>query len=201
MIGLFFGGKEFQNKFGNEYGNVELDAVLDEAHEWSVEATSNPVEEGSPITDHIIEQADKIKIRGFVSDTPLGIKKILERLTQGKSDPRTQETFTLLYELIKLKQLMTVYTKYRIYDNMLLQSVSIPRAAGQGEAIEFTAEFINIRIVSTQMVDTPDGINPKKTAKSDASTGRKTEPPKNGGTKQVEKLSSTLSRTLAGVFK
>lgn len=200
MIGLFFGGQWFQTAFGNQYGNIELDAALDENHEWSAEATINPVEEGAPVTDHVIEQSDKLKIKGFVTDTPLTASQSVGQIS------RSQEVFDLLYELIKLKEPMTVYTKHKIYDDMVMTNVTIPRAAGVGAAIEFSAEFINIRKVATQMVDVPDGISPKKEAKAGGakgSTAKKAEPKKNGGKKQVEtvqksttaqKPSSTLSR-------
>jgi len=201
MIGLYFGGQWFQTAFGNLYGNIELDAVLDENHEWSAEATSNPVEVGAPVTDHVIDQSDKLKIRGFVTDTPLTLSQSVSGLVNsGSVGNRTQAVFDLLHQLIKLKEPMTVYTKHRIYDDMVLTNVTIPRSAGVGEAIEFSAEFINIRKVATQMVDVPEGINPKKEAKGDAATGKKSEPTKDAGKKQaetVQKPSSTLSR----VFK
>ncbi len=196
MIGLYFGGQWFQTAFGNLYGNIELDAALDENHEWSAEATSNPVEVGAPVTDHVIDQSDKLKIKGFVTDTPLTSSQSLPQIS------RSQDVFDLLYELIKLKEPMTVYTKHRIYDDMILTNVNIPRTAGVGEAIEFSAEFINIRKVATQMVDVPDGINPKKDAKAggaNGSTAKKAEPTKDAGKKQpetVQKPSSTLSRVL-----
>lgn len=204
MIGLHFGGQWFQTSFGNLYGNIELDAVLDENHEWSAEATSNPVETGAPVTDHVIDQSDKLRIRGFVTDTPLTISQSVDGIiNSGQVGNRTQAVFDLLHQLIKIKEPMTVYTKHRIYDDMVLTNMTIPRGAGVGEAIEFTAEFINIRKVATQMVDVPDGINPKKDAKAggaNGSTAKKSEPAKDGGKKQpetVQKPSSTLSR----VFK
>lgn len=203
MIGLFFGGQWFQTAFGNQYGNIELDAALDENHEWSAEATSNPVEEGAPVTDHVIEQSDKLKIRGFVTDSPLNLSQSVSGLVNsGSVGNRTQAVFDLLYDLIKIREPMTVYTKHRIYDNMVLTNVTIPRSAGVGEAIEFNAEFIHIRKVATQMVDVPDGINPKKDAKAggaNGSTAKKAEPTKDAGKKQsetVQKPSSTLSRIL-----
>lgn len=203
MIGLFFGGQWFQTAFGNQYGNIELDAALDENHEWSAEATSNPVEEGAPVTDHVIEQSDKLKIRGFVTDSPLNLSQSVSGLVNsGSVGNRTQAVFDLLYDLIKIREPMTVYTKHRIYDNMVLTNVTIPRSAGVGEAIEFNAEFIHIRKVATQMVDVPDGINQKKDAKAggaNGSTAKKAEPTKDAGKKQpetVQKPSSTLSRVL-----
>lgn len=197
MIGLFF-GNTFKHKFGNDYGNIELDAVLQEEHEWSAEATSNPVEEGAPITDHVIEQADKLRVSGFVSNTPVTLSgSIASFLGLGSSAPKTQEVFNLLHELLKLKQPMTVYTKYRIYDDMVMTAVNIPRSATNGDALEFNVEFVHIRKVATQIVDVPNGISSKKASKSDAATGRKAESQKDAGVKQPETVtrpSSTLAR-------
>lgn len=197
MIGLFFGGQWFQTTFGNLYGNIELDAVLDESHEWAAEATSNPVEVGAPVTDHVIEQSDKLRIRGFVTDTPLNLSQSVSGLLNfGNVGNRTQAVFDLLHQLIKLKEPMTVYTKHRIYDDMVMTNVTVPRSAGVGEAIEFSAEFISIRKVATQMVDVPDGISPKKEAKAGGakgSTAKKAEPKKNGGKKQVETVQKSAT--------
>lgn len=200
MIGLYFGGQWFITKFGNQFGNIELDAALDEAHDWTAEATSNPVEEGAPVTDHIIDQADKLRIKGFVTDTPLVASQSVDGVVNETNDisNRTQGVFELLRELLKAREVMTVYTKHRVYDNMALTAVNIPRSAGDGEALEFTLDFINIRKVATQLVDVPAGISAKKSAKGDASTGRKAETKKDAGKKQTEvkKPSSVLSRVL-----
>ena len=196
MIGMFF-GNTFKHKFGNDYGNIELDAVLQEEHEWSAEATSNPVEEGAPITDHVIEQADKLRVSGFVSNTPVTLSGSIASFLGGSSAPKTQDVFDLLHELLKLKQPMTVYTKYRIYDDMVMTAVNIPRSTSNGDALEFNVEFVHIRKVATQIVDVPNGISSKKASNGDAATGRKAEPQKDAGVKQPEtitKPSSTLFR-------
>lgn len=197
MIGLYFGGQWFSTHFGNQYGNIELDAALDESHEWSVEVTSNPVEDGAPVTDHVIEQPDKLKIGGFVTDAPLVASQSIGQIS------RRQDVFDLLHKLIKLKEVITVYTLHRVYTDMVMVSVSIPRSAGVGEAIEFSAEFVHIRKVATQIVDVPPGISSKKTAKAGGAKGaaaKKSEPSKDGGEKQPESIakpSSTLSRVFS----
>lgn len=183
MIGLYFGGQWFQTRFGNQFGNIELDLNLDEGHEWKAEATMNPVEEGAPITDHVIEQSDKLSLKGFISDTPLTITSANIDL-----ENRTQPVFDLLRELIKAREPVTVYTKYWTYADMVITSISIPRTAGQGEALEFSIEFVNIRKVATQMVDVPEGISRKKDKKGDKATGKKAEPQKYKGKTETEDL-------------
>ena len=189
MLGLFFGGQKFQSTFGNQYGNIELDAMLDESHEWSAEATSNPVEEGAPVTDHVIEQADKLTIRGVVTDAPLNSSSsILGFIGGGSADNKTQTVFDLLDTLIKKREVLTVYTKHKTYSDMVLTNVTIPRSAGVGEAIEFRAEFIHIRKVATQTVDVPDGVSAKPEAKAGGAGGavsKKASATKASGKKQA----------------
>jgi hypothetical protein len=101
MIGIYFGGQWFKTKFGNDLGNIELDAVLDEAHDWQADATMNPVEEGSPVTDHIIEQPDKLKIRGFISETPLvASESVRSSISTPWGECLTQPVFVLVRDLI-----------------------------------------------------------------------------------------------------
>ena len=194
MLGLFFGGQKFQSAFGNQYGNIELDAMLDESHEWSAEATSNPVEDGAPVTDHVIEQADKLTIRGVVTDAPLNASSsILGLIGGGSADNKTQSIFDLLNTLIKKREVLTVYTKHRIYDDMILTNVTIPRSASVGEAVEFRAEFIHIRKVATQTVDVPDGVSANPDAKAGGATGsvsKKSSATKAAGKKQAQTIQS-----------
>jgi hypothetical protein len=209
MIGLFFGGKKFKTLFGNQFGNIELDANLDEAHEWAAEATTNPVEFGAPITDHVIEKPDMIRIRGFVSDSPTesliseqGFARLAGLFNGKKVSSKSQAVFDMLHKLIKAKEPITLYTKHRIYTEMIITSVNIPRAANVGEAIEFTVEFVHIRKVKTKTTDVPKGIGQKKESKSPEAQ-KKTEPQKDAGTKQAEekKPSSLGSRLLDKVLK
>ena len=194
MLGLFFGGQKFQSMFGNQYGNIELDAMLDESHEWSAEATSNPVEEGAPVTDHVIEQADKLTIRGVVTDAPLNASSsILGFIGGGSADNKTQTVFDLLDTLIKKREVLTVYTKHKTYSDMVLTNVTIPRSASVGEAIEFRAEFIHIRKVATQTVDVPDGVSAKPEAKAGGAGGavsKKASATKESGKKQAQTIKS-----------
>lgn len=203
MIGLFFGGRKFSTVFSNEYGTIELDANLEEVHEWKAEATSNPVEEGAPITDHVIEHADKLKIRGFVSDATMqssfsnaGISRVLGTFNGNPIQSHSQGVFDALYTLIKKRETLVVYTKHKIYTDMVLTDVNIPRTASNGEAIEFTADFIHIRKVATKTVDVPKGISAKKEGKAGLSTQKKAESAKDSGKKQAEvkKPSSVLDR-------
>jgi hypothetical protein len=198
MIGLYFGGAEFKTSFSGDFGNIELDANLDESHEWKAEATSNPVEEGAPITDHVIEQADKLRITGFMTETPIMSANL------RTADSLTQAAFDTLRKLIKARQPLTVYTMYKVYTDMVMTSLDIPRTPAIGEAIEFSAEFVHIRKVATQVVDVPPGISSKKDAKAGGAAGsvaKKSEPKKDAGTKQPEPENESRARAAKELLK
>lgn len=192
MIGLYFGGREFKAHFDNEFGNVEFDAVIDEEHSWTAEATTNPVEDGAPVSDHIIEQPDKVRMKCFVSDTPLTASQNLGTsgdYNQSTAGTRTQPVFDLLYTIIKARVPVTIYTKHSVYSDMALVNVTVPRASGTGEALEFELEFLSIRRVATETVDVPAGISASKDAKQGGASGataKKAEPKKAAGKKQPE---------------
>ena len=109
---------------------------------------------------------------------------------------RTQPVFDLLYELKQRKEMMTVYTKHRIYDNMVIARVTVPRKPTDGEAFEFEVEFQNIRLVGTQLVDVPKGIGQN----TGAGMANKASTKKDAGKQQAEPVkrpSSTLSRVFS----
>lgn len=185
-IGLLIDVGKSLTMFESDVISVDLDVTLDEAHEWLNDVVTNPVEIGSPITDHIQQQPDKLTITGFISDSPITGSVISQLSTIGDSSfgERTQTSFDLLRELVASKKLVTVYTRYRIYTDMALASINIPRNSGIGEAIQFTAQFTHVRMVETKTVDVPAGVSRKDEAKAggkDGAVARKTDPKANGG--------------------
>lgn len=198
MIGIFFGNNAFKFRFGN----IEFDANLEEVHEWKVDATLNPVEEGSPITDHIIQQPDKLRVRGMISDAPLNMSANVSGIVgQGGTLVRTQPVFDLLRDMMKARETVTVYTKHQIYLDMVIANVIIPRAAGLGESLEFIIDFINIRLVATQTVSVPEGISASKSDKPTKALGNKTDPQKDAGKKQPVTVDASKAAPTSALFR
>ncbi|CAB4197858.1 hypothetical protein UFOVP1309_38 [uncultured Caudovirales phage] len=175
MIGFYYGGPNSSTKvFGIQ--SLDFDATLDELHEWKNEVTQNPVETGSPISDHVIEKSDKLRIQGVITNSPLRGEFAGQYFGGDTQSPRIQTAFEAIRELHKARDVVVVYTKHAIYTDMVIESVSIPRNAQIGEEMQFTMELVNIRLVETQMVTLPPGISPKK-----ANSGKKAEPQKSTG--------------------
>jgi hypothetical protein len=176
--------------------SFDFDVTQDEAHEWTNDVTQFPVEIGSPITDHIQPLPDKVTLSGMITNSAIG-ENALAEINGG--DDRVQNAFELLLKLKEDRILLTVYTKHKIYTDMALKSVNLPRDASIGDSIKFKMEFVNVRLVDTQTVDVPDGISRKLDKKTGDDVKKKTEPPKAAGKvepKPVEKSKGILKGIL-----
>lgn len=190
ILGLLF-GDNIASTYIAQPASIELDVLLDETHEWSSDVTTNEVEDGVRITDHIRLLPDRLTFTGMISNTNLSgsfVNIILGQISAfidgaGGVD-RMQTSFDLLRAMHEARTPVTVYTKWRVYENMALTSCSIPRNASIGQSAQFTLSFTEIRIVSTQTVEVPPGISAKKDAKEGGKTGdtaKKTSPQKDAG--------------------
>lgn len=164
--------------FGDFRFSLDFDVTIDEVHDWSNDVTQFPVENGSPISDHIRQTPDKVSITGVISNS--AFSEIALRDIKSLKD-RCQTSFDVLRNLMEGGRLLTVYTKHKIYTNMALKSSNIPRDAAIGDSIKFKLEFINVRIVNTKVVDVPPGISKKLDKKQGDGVKKKTEPQKAGG--------------------
>lgn len=126
----------------NAIGSLTIEATLSENHEARSQVTQQPVELGSNISDHIINEPDRVSITGFISNTPVA----------GGFSNRAQDAFEALYAIRDAKELVTVVTGYRVYNNMAISSISIPRDQFTGESIRFTVELIEVRTSASNSV-------------------------------------------------
>ena len=194
-IGKAYGSVGYTDYDSGIITSLDLDVMQDEIHEWNNDVTSFPVEIGSPITDHIQAQPDKISITGIISNSAIGVDALQKQ--EGGED-RCQSAFDLLRKFHEDGILLTVYTRYKVYIDMALKSCNIPRDAAIGDSVKFKMEFVHVRMVNTQTVDVPDGISKKLDKKEGGVTGsvaKKTEPQKAAGKtepKPVEKPTSAL---------
>ena len=194
-IGKAYGSVGYTDDESGLITSLDLDVMQDEIHEWQNDVTAFPVEIGSPITDHIQAQPDKISITGIISNSSIGVDALQK---QECGEDRCQTAFDLLRKFHEDGILLTVYTRYKVYIDMALKSCNIPRDAAIGDSVKFKMEFVHVRMVNTQTVDVPDGISKKLDKKEGGKSGpvaKKTEPQKAAGkteAKPVEKPTSAL---------
>lgn len=123
-----------------------IDAARNEEHEFASEVTEHPVEEGADIADHVRRQPNNVTIEGVVSDTPIGEVAGLRDEGALPSD----QAFALLQEIADSRRPVTVETSLQVFDNMILSSLNVPRDARTGDSFQFTAQFVQIALVTNQ---------------------------------------------------
>ena len=132
----------------NSIGGLTIETTLFEGHTATSRSTLQPVERGSSISDHIVNDPEIITITGFISDTPI---------TGGQSN-NSQLAFDVLYSIRDRKDTVSVVTNFRVYQNMALTSIDIPRRQNVGQAIEFTVELTKIRTAGEFGMNSPEDI-------------------------------------------
>ena len=128
-LALLFG----RNKYAQgQVGNVVFDTVITEDHRFNSRVTYYPVETGTIISDHIINQPDVVVLQGLVSDTPLNILALFNRSIQA---------FNQLVQIHEQRQVVTVVTGLKVYPSMAITSMSVPRTIRTGQSLTFTIEL------------------------------------------------------------
>lgn len=178
---------------GENITSIDFDVTMDEAHEWTNDVTTNQVEIGAPITDHIQPLPDRLTITGMITDSPINLETQSEISALVGTDERVQTAFDFLRKLHEKRLLLIVYTKHKIYPDMALAACNIPRNAGIGQAINFSLQFTHVRLVSTQLVDVPPGISRKLDKKAGADVQKKTQTQTKAGAVQNQERPASTS--------
>lgn len=119
------------------FGAVELDASIDEVHTSSNEVTRFPVEVGVDITDHVRRQPESLVIHGISTDHPLSAGGAFRT-------GRSLETYGDLLTMMDEAQLISVVTSLRQYQNMVIESMVVPRDSKRGKAVEMTLTLTEV---------------------------------------------------------
>lgn len=149
-----------------------IDAALNEQHTYDSDITPYPVEEGSDVTDNVHNQPPVVVVHGLVSDTPIGTM-VNVRAQQGPSDNTgefdflpSDEALSKLLAIRDAKEPITIGTTLKRYDSMLLKTLEIPVDPDTGYALEFTATFVYLRVITnnrtTIRVAAPNNTTKKK---------------------------------------
>jgi hypothetical protein len=156
-IGLLFKTKARIGPFASAEllptGVVEMDASIEELHVHTNQITQFPVEEGVDIADHVRRQPDRIMIRGIVTEDPI-------TLGGGFGTGRSTDAYFELVAMLNEATVVEVVTSLRQYENMVVESMEVPRDKNRGNAAEMT---INMRELLTVEVAAAAGLLDKGT--------------------------------------
>lgn len=136
-----------------------VDAAVRETHQYPSEVTSHPVEDEADFTDHVLNRPTTLIVEGIVSDTPIGVVASL----RGDGALPSDDALAKLLEIRGRREPIRIVSSLGIHDNMVMQSLVIPRTAATGDALRFTATFRQIQLVTNERTTVP--VDPPRAAR------------------------------------
>jgi len=135
VLSLIYGRKYAQSKVGT----VSFDTMVTEEHRYTSRVTNYPVENGTIVSDHIINQPDVVVLSGLVTDTPLSILAPYNRSVAA---------FNALIEIHRKRQVVTVVTGIKVYYDMAIVTLDVPRTVKTGQTLTFNIELQKINYIN-----------------------------------------------------
>jgi hypothetical protein len=165
-------------------GTFIADAFLAEHYQFSNSVTDIPVEEGSNIADHIVEDQDVISVEAFIGNTAFEVVTIDGNSVSNLEAPdrmaRVRQSYQELKKLVKEKKPLDVVLGLETFTNMVITSFTIDREAETGANLPFTMEFKKLKIVHS------DTANINASTKEAGPSGDQTGGTTNAGTAGTE---------------
>ena len=156
---------------------LEIDIVKSRTINFKNDITENPVEDGSVISDNIIERPVEIIIDGLISQASLSnsiLNNILsfENPLKSNSD-RIQDAYNVLDELRKERTATIIETPQgAVFRDMFIKDLSINDLPKTGEALSFNVTFRHINFVTSQLVIVSNTTISLDTAKATTNYGQ-----------------------------
>lgn len=133
-----------------------FDAMVEKEIKFENDITKHPVERGSDITDNVVNQNTALKVKGYITNSP--IEGLLDSLAQNREvedvGNRVQQAYDLLKELRNSKRPFTIITELDTFRNCVINSLYFPEESGSSniDVLEVRMEVEEIRTVSSQGV-------------------------------------------------
>lgn len=138
---------------------IKIDGFIRENTVHKSRATRNPVENGVDITDHIILEPMEYNMDGVITNSPIGLEAFTEIGGAfdvggifGRSTPngetRSQQVYLTLVGMQRNKDFITIESSIKVYDNLIMTSISVIQDKSNANSIFFTASFQEVFLVS-----------------------------------------------------
>lgn len=161
---------------GEQTTLVGVDVTPSRGYERAAEVTEHPVEDGSPIGDHIKLANGTVSIEGVISNTPIqlpsgqlqGATRTPGTVALGGglgaatvmkwSTPfdRVRECDALFDALVTAKVRVTLTTGLRFIENLILTRYKVDESRDTAGTLAVTMEFKQLRIANAQRAPVPE---------------------------------------------
>jgi len=190
-------------------GNVviTLDASVKEMHKRESPPTKFEVEDGTTVSDHIILRPFELQIDGIISDAPISLVNELISVAGAAilppvgivaasaayglssallgSNKPSLVAYAQVLQLQSNRQNFNVLTTLNLYQNMFINSITVPRESASSNALVFTIGLSQLIIVQPQTVNIAKFLDPPNGA-----------PKINGGNAQIDKIADETTKAI-----
>ena len=173
-------------------GTFVVDAFIAEHYQFSNSVTDIPVEEGSNISDNIVEDQDVISVEAFIGNTAFEVITVDGNTVSNIQAPdrmaRVLQAYQELKKLTKSKQLLDVVLGLETFTDMVITSFTIDRDVETGANLPFSMEFKKIKVVHS------DTAKINASSRNGSAGGDQTAGTTNAGTSGSEQPTDSLSK-------
>jgi len=135
-------------------GTFVVDCFMVERYKFSNSVTDIPVEEGSIISDHIVEEPDVIHVEAFIGNTEFEVivndGNSISNLQAPDRMARVMQAYQALKRMVKQRKLVDVVLGLETFTKMAITKFDIDRDAETGANLPFTMEFKKLKIVHSE---------------------------------------------------
>lgn len=173
-------------------GTFVVDAFTAEHYSFSNSVTDIPVEEGSNVADHIMEEQDVISVEAFIGNTAFEViasdGNSISNLEAPDRMSRIVQAYQELKKLTKEKKTLDVVLGLETLTDMVITSFNIDRDVETGANLPFSMEFKKIKIIKS------DTTQINASSSDTGATGDQTATAINAGTSGTEKPQDSIAK-------
>lgn len=147
-------GMTYSTGVQSTIGVLQLDALVSESTSLRAEATEYAVEEGSPISDHVVMMPERLKLSGIITPSD-----VMQMTAAGR--PKLMEAKATLRKILSDRQPVTISTGMDTYVDMVMIDCDVTRT-NESDRLNIDAEFKHIRKTTLRKAEIP----PDKTSGS-----------------------------------
>lgn len=125
-------------------GSLEFDAIVSRSETMDADIPEYPTEAGYSVSDNVCLKALTLDVEAIISNTPVTWSD-----EHSPSQSRVETMCDELRKLWKAKEILTFTAGSDVYENMCIESLTLPRKAENGSSVYVSFSMKQVTITST----------------------------------------------------
>lgn len=144
------------------FGQFVFDAVFSTEHSSNITVTQHPVQSGASVSDHAYREPDEVRLEIGMSDAAVF----------AGDTSHSVNAYTQLRAIMEQREPITLITRLRTYQNMVITSMTVPDDYTTMNALKASIALQEVRIVSVATIRVQQTISGSKTTQSTGGTSK-----------------------------